>query len=67
MQWSKECPPEQKVSIADGWYRLTVFSSRATSGILGDGQVININLEPVTGKPPLHWESVPQLCDMDAS
>lgn len=64
MEWSNECPPEQRLPIADGWYRLTVFSSFPASGILGDGQVININLEPVADKPQLHWEGVPQLCEM---
>jgi hypothetical protein len=62
MEWSNECPPEQRLSVADGWYRLTVFSSPPASGILGDDQVININLEPVANKPQLRWEGVPQLC-----
>lgn len=62
MEWSKECPLEQCLSAVDGWYRLTVFSSRPTSGILGDDQLICINLEPVADKPRLLWEGVPQLC-----
>jgi hypothetical protein len=65
MAWSTECPSEQQLPVPDGWYRLTVFSSPPASGILGDGQVININLEPVADKPRLHWEGVPQLCDGD--
>jgi hypothetical protein len=66
MEWSQECPAEQQLPVADGWYRLTVFSSRPASGILGDGQIININLEPVASKPLVRWEGVPQLFEMKA-
>jgi hypothetical protein len=66
MQWSPECPPQQQLPVADGWYRMTVFSSRPASGILGQDQVINIYLEPVANKPQLRWEGVPLLCEMDA-
>ena len=41
--------------------RRTVYSSRPTSGILGDNQVIDIHLEPTTEKPLLRWEGVPDL------
>jgi hypothetical protein len=60
--WSVECPIQQQVPIVDGWYRLTVFSSRPSSGVLGDNQIIDIHLEPMTTKPPLRWDGVPQLC-----
>ena len=63
MDWHLECPRKQCVPVADGWYRLTVFSSRPHSGILGDNQVININLEAVASKPRLRWDGVPQLCE----
>jgi hypothetical protein len=43
LDWSQECPAMQRLSVADGWYRLTMFSSRPASGILGDDQAININ------------------------
>jgi hypothetical protein len=66
MEWSNECPAEQRLSVADGWYRLTVFSSRPASGVLGDDQVINISLEAVAKKPRLRWEGVPQLCETEA-
>lgn len=62
LMWSKECPPDQRYPVADGWYRLTVFSSVPSSGVLGDDQLITINLEPVASKPQLHWDGVPQLC-----
>ena len=63
MQWVPECPPQQQVTIDDGWYRLTVSSSPPASAIIGGGQVINIHLEPMLSKPQLRWEGVPLLCD----
>jgi hypothetical protein len=63
MQWSAECPASQQLPMADGWYRLTVYSSRPASGILGDNQVIDIHLEAMREKPKLRWEGVPSLCD----
>ena len=63
MQWATDCPEEQKLPIADGWYRLTVFTSCPPSGIFGDNQVIDIHLESVAEKPALRWEGVPLLCE----
>src|SRR5262249_31418041 len=63
MHWSIECPTSQQLPIADGWDRLTVYSSRPASGILGDNQVIDIHLEAIQEKPKLRWEGVPTLCD----
>jgi hypothetical protein len=63
MQWSAECPELQRLPMADGWYRITVYSSRPGSGILGDNQVIDIHLEAMREKPKLRWEGVPSLCD----
>jgi hypothetical protein len=62
IEWSAECPPKQQISVADGWYRLTVLSSPPASGILGDKQLIEIFLESVNDKPALHWEGIPPLC-----
>jgi hypothetical protein len=63
MKWSAECPVDQRMPIANGWYLLTVFSSMPPSGILGDKQVIDIHLEPATAKPLLRWDGVPNLCE----
>jgi hypothetical protein len=62
MAWSADCPPEQCLTAADGWYRLTVYSSCPLSGVIGDGQVIEICLERVSEKPRLRWDGVPSLC-----
>jgi hypothetical protein len=63
MRWSAKCPASQQLPMADGWYRLTVYSSRPASGILGDNQVIDIHLEVMREKPTLCWEGVPSLRD----
>src|SRR5262249_4110001 len=63
LQWSAGCPAAQQLPMADGWYRLTVYSSRPASGILGDEQLIDIHLEPMRAKPPLRWDGVPTLSD----
>jgi hypothetical protein len=63
LQWSAECPASQQLPVADGWYRLTVYTSRPPSGILGDGQVIDIHLEAMSARPALRWDGVPTLCD----
>lgn len=62
MRWSAECPEPQKLQTADGWYRLTVYTSLPQSGFLGDDQVIDIHLEAMQEKPDLHWDAVPTLC-----
>ena len=63
MEWSADCPASQQLRMEDGWYRLTVYSSRPASGILGDDQVIDIHAEATREKPRLRWEDVPSLCD----
>jgi hypothetical protein len=63
MQWSVACPKSQQLQVSNGWYRLTVYTSRPQSGILGDNQAIDIHLEAMQEKPKLRWEGVPTLCD----
>lgn len=65
LAWEAECPPTQQIPVADGWYRLTIYSSPPPSGILGDGQVIDVALEQVVGMPAIRWEGVPLLCSAD--
>jgi hypothetical protein len=62
MQWQVVCPSIQQLAMPNGWYRLTVYSSRPESGILGDNQVIDIHAEAIPEKPKLCWEGVPCLC-----
>ena len=53
---------QQQLPVADGWYRLIVYSSLPASGVLGDDQVIEINMEPMGSMPQRRWEGVPLLC-----
>ena len=62
MGWSADCPSEQQRSRPDGWYQLTAYTSLPPSGVVGDGQTIDINLEQVTHRPVLRWDGVPVLC-----
>ena len=62
LQWWNDCPDSQRVKLADGMYRITVYSSPPASGILGDNQTIHLNFERVDCKPELWWTGVPQLC-----
>lgn len=63
MEWSGKCPKSQTVAAANGFYRLTVWSSSPASGVLGDGQEVFVCMEPVAAKPELRWEGVPSLCE----
>lgn len=61
MDWQAECPKGQTVSVPNGFYELTVFTYRPTSGFLGDDQGINIHFRSVPVKPILEWTGVPDL------
>ena len=65
LEWSAVCHSTQQFAVPDGWYRLTVTSSPPPSGVLGDGQAIDVALEKVPRKPVLRWEGVPTLCGQD--
>ena len=62
MDWAKECPGSQKVTLADGFYRVTVYSSTPESGIIGNDQTICVHFERMDRMPTLKWDGIPQLC-----
>lgn len=62
LRWSPHCPDGQSISLADGFYLLTVYTSPPASGIVGDGQRIDVHFDPVGERPELRWAGVPQLC-----
>lgn len=62
MEWSPNCPPDQRLSVENGFYRLGVHTSRPPSGIFGDNQRIGIVLERLSEAPNLDWQTVPLLC-----
>jgi hypothetical protein len=62
MDWAANCPSPQKIKVADGFYRVTVYSSTPASGIIGNDQLIYLHFEKVGRRPTLKWDGVPQLC-----
>lgn len=62
MDWNNECPASQKLRFANGYYRITVYSSTPESGIIGNDQIIYLHFEKVNEKPAVKWDGVPQLC-----
>jgi hypothetical protein len=60
IRWDPECPAGQIVSMPDGFYRITVY----TTPILNDsrdGQVVWLHFEPSPQKPELAWTGVPDV------
>jgi hypothetical protein len=42
LAWTQVCRLEQTLALPDGYYHVTLCSDRPDSGVLGDGQVIDI-------------------------
>lgn len=63
MVWSPNCPEEQKIHIASGYYVMTICSSTPASGITGDHQSIEIHFFKVDSFPATKYPGVPLLCD----
>ncbi len=61
MEWDPECVDAQMVSLPDGFYRITAYTSPPPSGILGDGQTVWLHFERWPEKPKLSWRGVPNL------
>lgn len=61
MDWSRDTPPTQIISLDDGFYALTATSRRPDSGIWGDNQRINLYFDRVERLPELHFEDIPSL------
>ena len=63
MSWDADCNDDQVIQLSDGFYRITAFTSRPESGILGDDQDIHLHLEAISEPARLVHHGVPQLCD----
>lgn len=61
MEFSTECPPEQIVELADGFYHMTVLTRRPETGIWGDKQTIFIYFDKLSEMPELAWTGAPLL------
>ena len=65
MEWSTECPKEQILNVAPGYYHITLCTKRPESGIWGDKQTIYVYLNKLDEMPELTWEGVPQLFNQE--
>jgi len=63
LRWQRRCPDGQRLTLADGYYHVTLVSSAPPSGILGDDQVIDVYLNPLSTMPSLKYDGVPMLCE----
>jgi len=62
MDWTAEFPPEQSIRVGPGALLLTLCSDLPPSGVLGDGQVIDVFFQPVEELPPPARGGIPTLC-----
>jgi hypothetical protein len=59
IRWDPACPSRQTVSIPDGFYRVTAYTSPEPG--LVDGQVVWLHLQQSADRPRLNWAEVPDL------
>jgi len=62
LQWTGACPPEQTLSLDDGFYHVTLCGAVPASGILGDNQTILVYLNHLPAMPALKVDGIPTLC-----
>lgn len=61
MEWSKDCPKKQILTITPGFYHITLCTKKPESGIWGDEQTIYVYLNKLDSMPKLKWNGVPTL------
>jgi hypothetical protein len=61
IRWESQCPPEQIIELADGFYHITLLTRDPPSGILGDNQEILVYLQKLPQMPKLRYNGVPTL------
>lgn len=62
INWTAECPSQQKLELDDGFYHITLLSNDPESGCLGDNQEIQVYLQRLDAMPKLRYNGVPTLC-----
>jgi hypothetical protein len=62
MEWEPRCPPEQILDVEDGDHLVTLCSDTPPSGVLGDGQTIEVYLARLGAMPRLALHGIPTLC-----
>lgn len=60
-EWQNDCPPEQILTIAAGFYHITLCTRLPDSGYWGDNQTIYVYLQKLAQMPALAWNGVPML------
>lgn len=63
MKWDPNCPDEQKIDIASGYYVMTIGTSTPESGITGENQLIEIHFHKIEYFPATKSDGVPLLCE----
>lgn len=62
INWQNDCPPQQTISLEDGFYEVTLSSHLPNSGIIGDNQVIDFYMNRSNVLPELAKSGMPKLC-----
>lgn len=62
-KWEPNCPEEQKIKIASGYYVMTICTSTPSSGITGENQLIEIHFSKIDYFPATRCNGVPLLCE----
>jgi hypothetical protein len=60
IRWDPECPAGQIVSVPDGYYRITAYTTPVV-GSRGDRQDVWLHFEACPERPRLAWTGVPDL------
>jgi hypothetical protein len=61
MEWDADCPKDQVIGVPDGFYRITAYSNRPGSGILGQDQEIFLHFEKTPAAPAIRYDDIPML------
>ena len=59
--WDTDFPPEQILSLPDGYYHITACTRRPESGYWGDDQIICLYFNRLEEMPGITWPGVPFL------
>jgi hypothetical protein len=62
LEWNPATPSAQLLSLEDGYYRITAYTSRPPSGVFGDHQDVYFHLQRLEEPPNVFHDGVPQLC-----
>lgn len=61
MDWNPVCPDGQTLELANGYYHVTLCTSRPASGVIGDDQLVLVYLQPLPEMPALAKTGIPSL------